>query len=61
MLYTIQYFKYSRFIFIEVEETASPALLIALHVYTPESSATVELISKVTNPKSLVTWNLEPI
>lgn len=50
-----------RFIFIEVDETASPALFIALHVYTPESSDTVELMSNVTKPKSFVTWNLEPI
>lgn len=55
------YLYYLRFIFIDVEETASPALLIALHVYTPESSATVELMSNVTKPKSFVTWNLEPI
>jgi hypothetical protein len=39
----------------DVEDTASPALFIALHIYTPESSVITEWISKVTNPKSCVT------
>jgi hypothetical protein len=39
----------------DVEDTASPALFMALHIYTPESSVITEWISKVTNPKSCVT------
>lgn len=44
----------------EMDDIASPAWLIALHIYTPESSTTVEVISRVTKPKSWVSWNRDP-
>lgn len=42
------------------ELTASPALLMALHIYTPESSSTHFRMSSVTYPKSWLVVNLEP-
>lgn len=52
---------YLHLTFMEVEDTASPALLIALHMYTPESSGTVDMMSNVTKPKSCVVRNRDPV